>query len=117
MTELTNGNGVKNDLVVKNIEDKIQLEKSFDGEEKMEQSNVNKDYMEEQRNEIIDDIKGQSSDNNGHLEDPCNDNNEHIEEQINPEKYITIAEKLTAEELINCHQGCKLLVQTNFIKS
>ena len=124
VTELTNGNEVEKELVVKNIEDKIQLEKSINSEEKLEQSNGNKDYIEEQSNENNDHLKGQSSDNNGHIEDPCNDNNsymedpgndnnEHVEEQINPEKYITIAEKLTAEELISCHQGCILLVETN----
>ena len=124
VTELTNGNEVEKEMVVKNIKDKIQLEKSINSEEKMEQSNGNKDYIEEQSNENNDHIKVHSSDNigqleyqcndnNGHIEVPGNDNNDNIEEQIDPEKYITIEEKLTAEELISCHQGCILLVETN----
>ena len=123
VTELTNGNEVEKELVVKNIEDRTQLEKSINSERKTEQSNGNKDYIEEQSNENNDHIKGHSSDNNGHLEDKCNDNNgfmevpgndnnDHVEELINPEKYITLAEKLTAKELISCHQGC-ILVETN----
>ena len=87
---------------MKNIEDKIKLDKSNNSEEKMKQSNGNKDYIEEQSNENNDHVKGQNS-----------DNNDHVEELINPEKYITLAEKLSAKELISCHQGCILLVETN----